>query len=89
VIRKIRFKEAMTATILSNHRRVAPFGLAGGECSAPGRNRVIRAQGGIETLDSTAIVQMQPGDIFGIETPGGGFGHDGIPEKPIPLKPDN
>jgi 5-oxoprolinase (ATP-hydrolysing) len=83
VLRKIRFREAMTAAILSNHRRVAPFGLGGGECGAPGRNRVVRAQGGIEILDSTAIVEMQPGDIFVIETPGGGgFGHDGIPIRP-------
>ncbi len=72
VVRRVRFREAMTASILSSHRRVAPFGLAGGKPGAIGRNWVERVQGGRETLDNTASVAMQPGDIFVIETPGGG-----------------
>jgi 5-oxoprolinase (ATP-hydrolysing) len=72
VIRRVRFRETMQAGILSNHRRVAPFGLAGGQPSALGQNTVERQTGQIEILASTASVTMQPGDVFAIATPGGG-----------------
>ena len=72
VIRRIRFLESMTAAILSSRRVVAPFGLRGGEAGAVGRNYLERSDGTVEELGSTAIVQMQPGDVFVIETPGGG-----------------
>lgn len=72
VIRRIRFREAMTAAILSGHRVIPPFGLAGGEPGATGRNLVERSQGIVEPLDSKAEVEMYPGDVFVIETPGGG-----------------
>lgn len=72
VIRRIQFREAMTASILSGHRVIPPFGLAGGEPGAIGRNSVVRRDGTIETLASKAEVQMHPGDVFVIETPGGG-----------------
>ncbi|NBD18669.1 MAG: 5-oxoprolinase, partial [Cyanobacteria bacterium] len=76
VIRRIKFLEAMTAGILSGRRQFAPFGLAGGESGKPGRNAVERNDGTLEELDSTATVEMQPGDVFIIETPGGGgYGH--------------
>jgi 5-oxoprolinase (ATP-hydrolysing) len=72
VIRRIRFREAMTAAILSGHRIVPPAGLAGGEAGAIGRNSVERHTGKVEHLGSKAEVQMQPDDVFVIETPGGG-----------------
>ena len=72
IIRRIRFLEPMTASILSGRRRVAPFGLRGGEAGAVGKNWVARSNGSVEELGSTATVEMQPGDIFVIETPGGG-----------------
>ncbi|MEM8719979.1 MAG: hydantoinase B/oxoprolinase family protein [Cyanobacteria bacterium P01_G01_bin.39] len=72
VVRKVRFHESMTAGILSNHRLVAPFGLNGGEAGKAGLNYIERQDKTIERLDSTATVQMQPGDTFVIETPGGG-----------------
>jgi 5-oxoprolinase (ATP-hydrolysing) len=70
--RRIRFLEAMTASILSGHRRVPPYGMAGGEPGEPGRNRVERRGGAVEELAGAASTAMQPGDIFVIETPGGG-----------------
>jgi len=70
--RRVRFLEPMTASILSNSRVVAPFGLAGGEPGQPGRNYVERVDGSVETLGHIGSVQMQPGDAFVIETPGGG-----------------
>lgn len=72
VIRRIQFLEPMTANILSGHRVVPPFGLSGGEAGQVGRNWVQRQDGTQEILDSTATVEMKPGDIFVIETPGGG-----------------
>ena len=72
VIRQIQFREAMTAAILSGHRVVPPFGLNDGESGAICRNSMKRSNGETEILGSTAEVQMQPGDVFVIETPGGG-----------------
>jgi 5-oxoprolinase (ATP-hydrolysing) len=71
-VRRVRFLEPMTAAILSNRRRVAPFGLAGGSDGACGVNRIERADGRVENLAATAVVEMKPGDLFAIETPGGG-----------------
>ena len=65
-------REPMQANILANRRRVPPFGLAGGAPGAAGVNRVERADGSVELLGATAAVEMQPGDVFVIETPGGG-----------------
>ena len=72
VIRKVRFLETMTAGILSSSRVNPPFGLKGGKAGEVGKNYLIRKNGTQEQLDSTATVEMQPGDIFVIETPGGG-----------------
>jgi 5-oxoprolinase (ATP-hydrolysing) len=71
-IRRVRFLEAMSAALLSNHRRVAPFGLAGGAPGAPGRQWVERADGTIEPLAGCAKTRVGPGDVFVIQTPGGG-----------------
>jgi 5-oxoprolinase (ATP-hydrolysing) len=72
VRRRIRFRNAMTAAILSGHRRVAPFGLAGGEPGMVGRNWVERADGTRIELSGSGEIAMQSGDVFVIETPGGG-----------------
>ena len=58
--------------ILANRRRIAPRGIAGGGDALPGVNRVERANGSVETLSATASVAMNAGDVFMIETPGGG-----------------
>jgi len=71
-VRRVRFLEPLTAAILSNRRRVPPFGAAGGEAGATGVNRIERANGERELLGSTAEAEMAPGDVFVIETPGGG-----------------
>lgn len=72
IIRAVRFREPMTAAILSNRRRVPPFGLAGGEPGLCGKTWVQRQDGAVETLAATAAVEMNPGDLFVVETPGGG-----------------
>jgi 5-oxoprolinase (ATP-hydrolysing) len=71
-VRKVRFLEPMTAAILSNNRVFAPFGMAGGEPGQRGRNLVVRADGRVEELGHIGKTDMQPGDLFVIETPGGG-----------------
>ena len=71
-VRRVRFRQAMTAGILSNRRKVPPFGLAGGQPGATGRNAVERADGSMQELSATASVAMKRDDVFVIETPGGG-----------------
>jgi 5-oxoprolinase (ATP-hydrolysing) len=71
-VRRVRFLQPMTASILSNGRVHPAFGLAGGAPGAPGRNRVLRADGRVEDLAHIASALMQPGDVFEICTPGGG-----------------
>jgi len=71
-VRRVRFLEPMTASILSNGRHAGAFGAAGGGAGRPGINRVERADGSVEALDHIASVEMAAGDVFVIETPGGG-----------------
>jgi 5-oxoprolinase (ATP-hydrolysing) len=71
--RRVRFLEPMTAVILSNRRRVAPFGMAGGSPGKVGVNWVERAGSAErETFGARHQVQMKAGDVFVIQTPGGG-----------------
>jgi 5-oxoprolinase (ATP-hydrolysing) len=70
--RRIRFLEPMTASILANSRTEAPFGLAGGGAGSAGRNWVERADGSRVDLPHIGSVEMGEGDVFVIETPGGG-----------------
>ena len=71
-VRCVRFLEPMTASILSNGRVFPAFGAAGGQPGAPGINRVKRLNGEVEDLNHIGQVEMAPGDIFEIHTPGGG-----------------
>ena len=71
-VRRVRFLEPMTASILSNGRVVPAFGMAGGQPGALGVNRIERADGRRETLGHIGSAQMGVGDVFVIETPGGG-----------------
>ena len=71
-IRRLRFLEPMTAAILSGHRKVPPYGAAGGEPGQTGRNSVVRADGTCEELGSTDRTEMNANDVIVIETPGGG-----------------
>jgi len=71
-LRRIRFLEPMTASILSNNRRIAPFGMAGGEPGELGHNTVLRADGRLDVLHHVDTTEVNRGDTFIIETPGGG-----------------
>lgn len=71
-VRRLRFRESMTAAMLANRRSTKPFGLHGGGAGASGTNRVERADGSVTTLGATGKAEVRPGDVFVIETPGGG-----------------
>ena len=71
-VRRVRFLEDMTASILSNGRLHGASGMAGGQAGQVGINRVVRSDGSIEALDHIGQAEMKPGDIFEIHTPGGG-----------------
>ena len=71
-VRRLSFHDGMTVSILSNRRTTCPFGLMGGGDAAPGENRLIRASGEVVPLGSTASVDVGPGDMIEIATPGGG-----------------
>ncbi len=69
--RDVRFLVPVTVTVLSERRRRAPWGLAGGQPGAPGRNLLIR--GGVEQeLPGKFTLDLAPGDVLSIQTPGGG-----------------
>ena len=71
-VRRVRFLEPMTASILSNGRVHPSFGMAGGQAGQTGVNRVLRADGRLEQLAHIGQAEMQVGDVFEISTPGGG-----------------
>jgi 5-oxoprolinase (ATP-hydrolysing) len=81
VVRRLRFLEPMTAAILSSSREVPPFGVLGGESGAVGRNWIECADGSTIQLSACDQFEMNTGDVFVIETPGGGgygrAGHNG------------
>jgi len=72
LVRAIRFRAPMTVAVLANHRRIAPFGLAGGGPGAAGITRIERADGSVEVLPACAAAGVAAGDSIVIETPGGG-----------------
>ncbi|MDN5863858.1 MAG: hydantoinase B/oxoprolinase family protein [Gammaproteobacteria bacterium] len=75
VVRRIRFREAMTVTILANRRRTEPFGIEGGAAGACGETRVLRADGAMQMFAYAESVELAPGDAIEIRTPGaGGYG---------------
>jgi len=80
VVRVIRFLEKMECTILSGHRRVRPFGLAGGEDGQIGENWVRRRDGRMERLAGCDATIIDAGEAIIIQTPtAGGYGLPGAP----------
>ncbi|MFE9139297.1 hydantoinase B/oxoprolinase family protein [Streptomyces sp. NPDC007355] len=86
VERRIRFLEPMTVALLTGHRRVPPYGMAGGEPGALGENLVERADGTVERLGAAATTEVGPGDVLVLRTPGGG-GYGPPPAPPLPDAP--
>ncbi|MCY4219450.1 MAG: hydantoinase B/oxoprolinase family protein [Gammaproteobacteria bacterium] len=72
VTRKIRFNEAVSVNIISGHRQVPPYGLDGGQAAQVGSNWVEHVDSKITQLTGSDSIELESGDIFVIETPGGG-----------------
>jgi 5-oxoprolinase (ATP-hydrolysing) len=72
IVREISFLERMSLSVLSQHRRVAPYGMEGGATGRPGAQRLIRAGGEVVELQPIDGCTVEPGDRFVLETPGGG-----------------
>jgi 5-oxoprolinase (ATP-hydrolysing) len=70
--RELRLLEPMTVTTLASHRRVPPYGMAGGRPGALGRHWVQRPDGSVVPMRGCDSVEVGAGDLFVIETPGGG-----------------
>jgi 5-oxoprolinase (ATP-hydrolysing) len=70
--RRLRFLTPMTVTLLSSHRRVPPYGMAGGAPGALGHQWIERADGTIQPMAGRDSVAVVAGEVFVIETPGGG-----------------
>ncbi len=71
-LRRLRFTEPVTVSLLSGHRRVAPYGAAGGAPGALGHNRVERSDGSVTELRGCDSAELDAGDVLVVETPGGG-----------------
>ncbi|MFJ2027901.1 hydantoinase B/oxoprolinase family protein [Streptomyces sp. NPDC087897] len=72
VERRLRFLEPVTATLLSGHRRVPPYGAGGGEPGALGEQHIERADGGVVPLEGCDTAELEAGDVLVVRTPGGG-----------------
>ncbi len=72
VVRRIKFLEDMTASILSGHRKISPYGIAGGASGTPGVNYIIRQDGEREEMGGNDSKPLSAGEVIVIETPGGG-----------------
>jgi len=72
LLRRIRFLQPASVSVLTQHRRVAPYGLHGGAPGACGAQRVERASGEVVPLGPCDGVEVGPGDVLTVETPGGG-----------------
>ncbi|MFD4035238.1 hydantoinase B/oxoprolinase family protein [Streptomyces sp. NPDC058637] len=70
--RRIRFLEPVTVALLSGHRRVAPYGMAGGGPGALGDQHVERADGTVTPLNGCDTADLDTGDVLVLRTPGGG-----------------
>ena len=72
IVRRLEFRRPFSGALLANHRRIAPFGLAGGQSAARGEALIRRANGAVERLGATARFEVAPGDELTVLTPGGG-----------------
>ena len=71
-VRRLQFRAAFSGALLANHRRIAPFGVGGGQAAQPGGGAIRRAGGAEEAIGATARFELAPGDELLILTPGGG-----------------
>ncbi|XP_050304540.1 5-oxoprolinase [Anthonomus grandis grandis] len=84
VIRELMFRAKLTLSVLTERRVLQPYGLEGGEAGSRGLNLLIRADGRTINLGPKTVVDIQPGDTFKLQTPGGGgYGPAGLSKRPV------
>jgi len=84
VVRRIAFLRPLTLSILAQRRgETAPYGMLGGRSGALGKNTLIRADGTVIALAGSTQIDVQPGDMLTIETPGGGGWGEPVNSSPI------
>ncbi|MEX2318014.1 MAG: hydantoinase B/oxoprolinase family protein [Pirellulales bacterium] len=78
-LRRVEFLRPVEVSLLSQRRGPhPPYGMAGGQPGALGRNTLFRTNGQVHELAGLAQFNVSPGDLLVIETPGGGgFGPPG------------
>jgi 5-oxoprolinase (ATP-hydrolysing) len=86
IVRELTFLEPVALSVLSQHRTVAPYGGDGGGEGGRGRQRVVRAGGGVEELESIDARELEAGDRLVLETPGGGGWGPTAAEGPSPVE---
>jgi N-methylhydantoinase B len=72
LIREIEMLVPAEVTVVSERRRLAPWGLAGGKPGARGKNSIRRRDGRVEPAPGKFQAHLEPGDSVRVETPGGG-----------------
>lgn len=72
LIREVEFLEPLRVSLLTQHRKEAPFGLNDGATGTCGRQTLSRRDGFEQELEGITAIAAEPGDRLKIETPGGG-----------------
>jgi 5-oxoprolinase (ATP-hydrolysing) len=72
VVRELTFLEPVSMSIVSQHRSAGPYGMEGGEAGSPGRQHLLKADGGTVELAAVGGCEVGPDDRLILETPGGG-----------------
>ncbi len=87
IVRSFEVLTECQATVLSDRRRYAPYGLKGGRAGKKGANHVI-VKGRRKRIPSKASVWLEPGDCLVVESPGGGgWGGAQVRRRPRPRGP--
>ncbi|XP_038616389.1 5-oxoprolinase isoform X1 [Tachyglossus aculeatus] len=87
VVRELLFREEVLLSVLTERRAFRPYGLEGGKPGAPGLNLLIRRDGRAINLGGKTSVQVFPGDVFCLQTPGGGGYGDPAEVTAVPAQP--
>ena len=87
-VREFLFLAPVSLSLLGQHRREGPYGMAGGGPGLPARQRLIRASGEEQDLGATFGGDVAAGDRLIVETPGGG-GWGAEPAAPAGAQEEN
>lgn len=72
VERELLFRKPVTLSVLTERRVLRPYGMAGGKSAKKGVNLLLKSDGRVIYLGSKTAVNIDAGDVFAMQTPGGG-----------------